>query len=198
VVLGAPQTGLIGTRHTAVVIGNTIYHIKRSVVVGEGGVTTENHTGGSAGAGSRVVDHKAGHLALEGVGEGNTTATGKFFRFHVLHGITEGLLFTGDTESGNNYLVQEFAVFAEGYVNGLTIEHNLYGLIADAAHHEGGAVRHIVECKGTIHIGDSTVVGSGYNYASTYDRADVVNDNTLGRTVLSRSHPGHGDQDDHQ
>ena len=112
-------------------IGESVYKLSRKyvIVVGEGGVTTENHAGGSAGAGSRVVDHEAGHLALESVGKGNAATTGEFFRFHILHGITEGLLFTGDTQSGDNHLVQEFTVFAEGYVNGLAIEHNLYRFV---------------------------------------------------------------------
>ena len=198
VVLGAPQTGRILTGSTAVVIRDTIHHVQRGVVVGEGGVTTQNHTGGTTGTGGGIVDGQTGHLAHQGVGEGNATTTGEFFRFHVLNGITQGFLLTGDTEGGNNNLVQEFAVFAEGHFNGLAVKDNLYSLVADAAHHEGGANGHVGKCKGTVNVGDGTVVGSGYNYASTDNGADVVIDNTRCRTVLSRSYQGHAGHGSHQ
>ncbi len=186
---GAPKTGLVGTGHTAVVVRNAVHDIKRGVVVGEGGVTTEDHTGGSAGAGRGVVDRQTGHLAHEGVGEGDAATAGQLFGLDVLHRVTQGFLLTGDTEGGHDDLVQQFAVFLEDDVCGCAVKDILDSRIADAAHLDGGTDGNIVDRVGTIDVRDGAVVGPSHDDTRTDDGADIVGDSTGSRTVLGGGNP---------
>ena len=195
VVHRTPKTGLVGTGRTAVVVGDAVHHVQRGVVVGEGGVATEDHPGGTAGAGRRIVDHQAGHLARKGIGEGDSAAAGELFRLDVLHGVAEGLLFTGNAEGGDDDFVQEFAVFLEDDLRRSSVKDVFDGRIADAGHLDGGADRHVVDREGTVGIRDGAVGGSRYHDARADDGADVVRDDTGGRAVLGGCGPGNAYED---
>ena len=191
----APEAGLAVDVVATRVVRDTVHDVEGLVIVGEGGGTADDHAGGSADTGTGVGDLQAGDLSLEGVREAHAAAAGELFRLDVLHGVAEGLLFTGDAEGGDDNFVQEFAVFLEDDVLGGTVEHVFDGRIADAGHLDGGADRHVVDREGTVGIGDGAVGGSRYHDARADDGADVVGDDTGGRTVLGGCGPGNAYED---
>ena len=171
------QTVTLNTLHGPVVtvVGisvadrNAVHDDEGLVGTGDGGNTT-NLDGDSTGSttGSRA-DTDTGSLTIEGRTQGRSHGGVQALGRNGGNCITHLLLILADTEGGHHSAFQHFCIFLEHYVNYAAIPGDGLAGITDAGDLQLVALMDAGEGKGTVQIGDSTVVGSGYLHSCSDD-----------------------------
>ena len=134
---------------------DTVNHIQRIVVVGDGLGTAHHDTGCAARAGGRLTDGYAGHLAVEAVDEG-THRTHRL-DLGLLDIVGEGFLLLADAHCGDHRRVKGDAPRCQGDVDDRTASNRLDGVfLADVGEAQG-----LCRCRDgdgimTVQVGDGT------------------------------------------
>ena len=93
----------------------------------------------------------------------------QFFTFHLGYGITQSFLVSADTEGRYYGAFQHFCIFGKHHIHGAAIPGDGLAGITDAGDLQLVALLDARESKGTVQLGNGTVVGSCNLHCCTDD-----------------------------
>ena len=102
---------LSGTSVVTVVQRHTVYYIERLIVAGHLRATADDHSGRTGRTAGSLADNQSRNLSCQRVDDIGFFRFFKLFAFHLTDGITKRFPFPFDTQCGNNYFIDDFAVF---------------------------------------------------------------------------------------
>ena len=187
-------TGLAGAGIDAFRLGSaqglhrdTVDHIQRIVVVGDGLGTAHHDTGCAARARGGLADGYARHLAVQAVDEG----THRTHRLHfgLLDIVGEGFFLLADTHGGDHRRVERDVVRRQGDIDDRTASDLLDGVfLADVGEAEGLRRSRDGDRVATVQVGDGTYRGISLHDDTGADErfSEVIGDGTRDGPVLGQ------------